>query len=188
MLTLDRKSILALVFVLAPLHVHAENGEPSVAGRSFHCLMEARVIVKLGSSVTGLISEVTVDRGDAVRAGQIVARLDSGLQEAVVAVTKARTANEFPMLFHRTEKEYLNKKLYRVQGLQQKEIATLSTLEEAAVAATRSENSEREAELNLKISQLELKREEAALDQRAIRSPVDGIVTERVLYSGEYRN
>src|SRR5262245_6687043 len=185
---IHRRSVTALAFLLTASQAHAESKEPGVAGRPFHCLMEARVIVKLGSSVTGLISEVTVDRGDTVKAGQIVARLDSGVQEAVVSVTKTRATNEFPMRFHRTEKDYLNKKLNRVQGLQQNNIATLSTLEEAAVAASRSEHSEREAELNLKVAQLELKREEAALDQRVIRSPVDGVVTERALFSGEYRN
>src|SRR5262245_60912934 len=85
------KLFAAVPVLLSAWHAHAESREPGVAGRPFHCLMEARVIVKLGSSVTGLISEVTVDRGDTVKAGQVVARLDSGVQEAVVAVTRARS-------------------------------------------------------------------------------------------------
>jgi RND family efflux transporter MFP subunit len=150
--------------------------------------MEAKVVVKLGTAVVGLISSVSVDRGDTVKAGQVVATLDSGVQEAVVALARLKATNEFQIGAHRSRREFLSKKLERVRTLRKKDFASVAALDEIISDLKISENSEQEAKLGFEMAKLELERELQALAQRRIRSPVDGVVTERVLFTGEYRN
>lgn len=164
------------------------KGEEPIGARDFDCVMESRVVVKLGTAVTGLISSVTVERGDFVKEGQVVAQLDADVQRAIVALARAKATNEYQILSHRSRREFLTKKLERVQTLQKKDFASVAALDEAVADAKVVENAEKEAELNRLIAKLELEREEATLNQRVIRSPINGVVTERVLFSGEYRN
>jgi len=64
----------------------------SAPGRAneFDCIIEARQMVDIRSPVEGLISSVAVERGEAVKRGQVVVTLDSGPELAALAVVKQR--------------------------------------------------------------------------------------------------
>ncbi len=47
--------------------------------------VEAKVVVQVGAKITGRLTEVRVDQGDAVEAGQVLARLDDAQLRADVA-------------------------------------------------------------------------------------------------------
>lgn len=167
------------------------QGQPAsaqTAAKSFNCLMEAQVVIKLGAEVTGLIKRVTVDRGDLVKAGQVVATLEAGVQEAVVALARLRAANEFQIRSQQAKRDYLSRKNDRVQTLQRQAIASTASLDEVSSDLKIAENAAHEAELSQAIARLELERETQVLAQRQIKSPIDGIVTERALFAGEYRH
>ena len=168
----------------------AQSAEPpqALGGREFDCLMEARATVKLGAAVNGLISKFHVDRGDVVREGQVVADMEAEVQSAIVSLARIRATNNFSMEAHARRTELLNRKVDRIRLLLRTEAASAVALDEAQTEAKISENSAKEAELNWHVAQAELKREEAILNQRSIRSPVNGIVTERVMSAGEYRH
>jgi multidrug efflux pump subunit AcrA (membrane-fusion protein) len=101
-------------------------------GIDLNCLIEPHVVVTLSTPVEGLLEQVTVDRGDLVKAGQVLAMLESNLERASGAVTRAQA-------------ELQNKRL----------------------------------------AELEQQRATAALELRTIRSPVAGVVMERLLSPGE---
>nr|WP_249153740.1 efflux RND transporter periplasmic adaptor subunit [Bradyrhizobium diazoefficiens] len=160
----------------------------SLAGRDFDCLMEARVTVKLGAAVTGLVKKVLVDRGDIVKEGQAVAEMESDVQSAVVAVSRIRATNNFQMLGLTKRAEFLNRKVDRLLSLRKTEAVSQVAVDEAQTEAFIAEHGVKEAELSFKLAQSELERDEAALNLRTIKSPVDGVVTERLMYAGEYRH
>ena len=54
------------------------------------CLIEPFVVVTISSQEIGLLESVMVDRGDRVKKGQILAKLDSRLEAATNAVAHAR--------------------------------------------------------------------------------------------------
>ena len=60
------------------------------AGRERECLVEPYMVVNVGSPVDGVLAQVTVNRGDRVRKGQVVARLQSGVEAAAVKLSEAR--------------------------------------------------------------------------------------------------
>ncbi|MDN5754007.1 MAG: biotin/lipoyl-binding protein, partial [Nitrosospira sp.] len=60
----------------------------------FDCLIEARQIVDIRPSTTGIIEKIWVDRGESVSTGQVLVTLDSGLEKATVELTKYRSTME----------------------------------------------------------------------------------------------
>ena len=129
------------------------------AADRLECLVEPRLEVKIASQVPGVLEEVTVDRGDVVTKGQILARLESGVEKAHLDLLKAKLA----FALRKTDR---NKELYRKQMISVHERDELET----------------EAEL----LKLELKEMEERLKQRTILSPFDGVVVKRHYSPGEF--
>lgn len=162
--------------------------EALAANESFDCVIEPQQTVKLSSAVAGVIREVTVDRGDVVRRGQVVARLEAGVEEANLALAQARASSDATIKSAEAKLEFLRRKHERTEGLAAKKIATEATFEENLANARMAEQDLRIAELNAQIAQLEVSQSRAVVDQRVLRSSVDGVVTEVLLHPGEYRN
>jgi RND family efflux transporter MFP subunit len=155
-------------------------------GTEFACLIQPKMVVKLGTSVPGLLSEVLVDRGAIVKKGDVVARLDSSVEEANLKLAEARAANDSAVQSGRAKLDFQKRKAERTMQLRKNDNIAISTAEEAETAAKVGEDELREAEVNLQLAQLELVRTRELLKQRTIRSPIDGIVVERTLGPGEY--
>ena len=134
---------------------------PDTVGRRMpgaDCLIEPHVVVTVGSSVDGVIEEVLVDRGDTVKAGQVVARLMSGVETATVDLRKSKA--EFGARKSERNEELVKKQLVSVQDKD-------------------------EMDTERRMNEAELKRDLEALNQRTIVSPVTGVVVERYLSKGE---
>ena len=122
------------------------------------CVLEPRLVTEVGSPVDGVIEQVLVDRGDFVRAGQVVARLRSGVEEAEVAVKQAKV-------------EAGKRKFDRIKEMVEKQLI--------------SEQEKDDVETDYRVSVAELKRETENLKLRSILSPLTGVVVERYLSAGE---
>lgn len=154
----------------------------------FDCLMEPYMTVKLSTPVDGVIHDVTVDRGDTVRRGQTMARLDFRLEKAALALAELRASNVHEVGATQAQVRYLRQKYERIQKLNSSKFSTDAALQEVETDVRMAEQELAEAKLNLQIAELEAKRAEMLLDQRSIKSPVDGVVVERMMVPGEYRN
>jgi len=152
------------------------------------CVIEPQQVVKLATPVVGVISRLDVDRGDVVRKNQVLGKLEDGLEEVALKLARARATNDFATKAVQARLEYLRRKNARAGQLVAKAIVAQATAEEADADANVAEQQLKEAELNLEIARLEVHRSEEALQQRTVRSPIDGVVVERLLVPGEYRN
>jgi RND family efflux transporter MFP subunit len=162
------------------------GGSAAAAPDVLDCLIEPRLVVKVGSPVQGIIAEVLVDRGDRVKRDDVLARLDSGVEKAQVEVARARASNEFAVKQKEARQEFLKRKRERAETLQRGSYLAQATYDEAETEANMAELDTRETELGLRLAQLELRRAEEELARRTIRSPLDGVVVERTLSAGEY--
>lgn len=81
-----------LVFSLATVIGLGQVGcwVPTVQATELDCLIEPNVVVAVSTPVGGLLETVTVDRGDLVKEGQILATLDSKVERATAVVNRAR--------------------------------------------------------------------------------------------------
>jgi len=173
---------LLLGMAAAPWCASAQNPD---AG-SFECLIQPTMVLKLGTPVPGVLNEVLVDRGDVVKKGDVLARLESGVEAASVTLAKARAENESSIQAARARHEFQMRKADRMTKLRKSDNVAVSTADEAETAARVAESELREAEVNLELAKLELARANEILRQRTIRSPIDGVVVERKLGPGEY--
>ncbi len=160
----------------------------SLAGEEFECLVEPAVTVKLGSPVSGILAEVPVDRGDVVEQGQVVARLESGVEQATVAIARARAASSDSIRADQARLRYQQRQEDRTRELFRTNTMSQENLDKVETERTLAELKLRESRLEKQLAELEQKRAQAVVDQRTIRSPVDGVVVERALYVGEYVN
>jgi RND family efflux transporter MFP subunit len=135
------------------------GGDQGKAVRDHECLVEAFMVVNVGSPVDGVLEQVLVNRGDRVRKGQVVARLQSGVEVAAVQLSKARV-------------DFGRRRLERNETLFEKELISAQDRDELATEVS--------------LRQEELKKEEEALKLRTIVSPIDGVVVERRLVPGEF--
>jgi RND family efflux transporter MFP subunit len=152
----------------------------------FPCLIQPKIVLKLGSQVPGLISEVLVDRGAIVKQGEVLARLESGVEQAEVDIAKARAVNDAAVESDRAKVEFQKHKEERAVELRKTAAMAVSSAEEAETAEKVAEGDLREAEKNQELAQLEVARSTELLKLRTIRSPINGVIVERTLGPGEY--
>lgn len=127
-------------------------------GDDMECLLEPHLVANVGSPVEATLSQVLVDRGAVVGKGQVVARLNSSVEAANLDLRKA-------------QEEFGKRKVERNKELFAKELI--------------SANEKDEIETQTRIAGLEVQQQQQVLEQRSIRSPLNGVVVERFLGPGE---
>jgi RND family efflux transporter MFP subunit len=166
----------------------SEVAPPSANAREFDCIVEPQQVVKLSSPVVGVIAQLHVDRGDFVQEGQIVGKLEDGVEAAALDLAQARAANVFTIGSFQARLHFLRRKQARLGELHTKAVSSLAALEEAEAEAKVVEQQLKEAELNKELARLQMRHAEEVLRQRTLRSPINGVVVERLLRPGEYQN
>jgi RND family efflux transporter MFP subunit len=160
----------------------------SAMAEDYACLIEPRQVLKLATPVQGVVASVAVDRGDRVKKGQVVARLDSEVEEANLLIARLRAANDTEIASAQAKLDFLKHKLARKLQLRNNQWGSMEELEEAESDTKVADAQLRENVLNLSQAKLEAQRADGLLRQRQIVSPVDGVVTERTLGPGEFVN
>jgi RND family efflux transporter MFP subunit len=159
----------------------------AAAAESFDCVIDPSETVKLGSPITGVLAEVLVQRGDAVTRGQPVATLESSIEASTVRLNRFR-AESTAKIDAQEERLKLAQSRVDRTGSPRGLVVTQDKYEELHAEAGVAEQELLREKQDRQLSQLELERSQATLDQRTIRSTIDGIVTEKKLAAGEFVN
>jgi RND family efflux transporter MFP subunit len=159
---------------------------PREAGEAGTCIIKPRVTVNLGSAISGVLSSTEVERGDSVKKGQIVARLESTVEQATLALDRARAENDTQIKVETADMELNQREAERKKFLVDKQIANLNSLDEQQTKARMGELKVAQAKTDQRLAQLTADRSERTLALKQIRSPVDGVVIDRKLSAGEY--
>lgn len=160
-------------------------GPAHAAPLTVDCVVEPAQKVKLGSAATGLIQEVLVNRGDTVQEGQVIARLDSSVEEANVAIAKAQAESSENVEAQRTRVDLYRKRVDRSARLAAG-IVTQEKLDQLDADYQVGQRDLQTEILKKRLAGLELERARAMLGLRVIKSPVGGLVTEKLLSAGEF--
>jgi len=153
--------------------------------QEFDCVIEARQEVDVRTSAEGVIESVFVRRGDTVKKGTLLAKLSSGPEQATLNLARSRATMEGEVKAAETRMEITKKKWERAEELHKKSFLSADAKEEAEAEYRLAREQWRAATDNRKLAELEVKRAEEILAQRAIRSPVDGVVVALLLHPGE---
>lgn len=152
----------------------------------FECVMEPRTMAQVGSPGGGILRSILVSRGDFVTKGQIVAQLESMVQKLALEQARLRANNTVDLESRRERLRLEREKTARIQSLFDKNVVSSAAIDEAKTAQRLAEFAVQAAEMDQKAQRLALKQAEQALERRTIRSPVDGVITARMLAAGEF--
>ena len=179
---MNGKHVLAAALVTAT-HLIAPAG---VSAADVDCLIQPRQTVLVSAPVEGRLESVSFDRGDTVERGQVLARLDMTAERAAAAVAKARAEMESPIQSGRVRVDFGIRRWERTEAMYRKELIPLKEMDEAETAKVLAEHGLIEAQENKTVAEREYDRAQAALDLRLVRSPISGVVHERMRNPGEY--
>jgi RND family efflux transporter MFP subunit len=107
--------------------------------------------ITVSAAEPGVLAEVLVEEGASVKKGQLLARLDTAQHQAELDIARATT-------------ELQKTKVERLAELARSQKAAADELDRART--------------DLKIREAEMRKIQAVIDHRTMRSPVDGLVTE----------
>ena len=175
-----------LVRMQMPVAPAADIAPPGMdEARPTDCLIEPSAVVKVNSGVEGVIQSVYVDRGDIVGRGQVVAQLRADVDQAGAAAAQARANNVYTVRAAETRAAYLDsvrKRSEEISGY-----LAADAVDEARANARAAAEERRAAAEDQRVAKLEYVQSQRILAEKTVRSPVAGIVTERVMSPGEYR-
>jgi len=149
------------------------------------CIIEPHMVVEIGTSVEGVIENIAVDRGDVVKKGQVLATLESGVEQASVELARQSAREDAQILLGKARVEFGERTKARTDELFSRKSVSQHAKEEADYEVSVAKLELREARENQRRAELELKRAIAVLDRHTIRSPIDGVVIERIASPGE---
>jgi RND family efflux transporter MFP subunit len=155
------------------------------AAAEFDCLIEPRQTVEIRSTVEGLIERIAVDRGDSVTRGQVIVTLDSAVERASVALAKQRSELEGAIRSGESRVAYSSKKHERQEELHKQKFISTQVRDEAATERRLAESEFKEALDNREIAKRDYLRQLELLKLKTIRSPLNGVVVERMMNPGE---
>ena len=155
-------------------------------GPTYDCVIQPTEVVELSSSVPGIIDTIAVDRSDPVEKDQVVAKLQSDVEQAQVELSQQRAGFEAEIESKRAAAAFKRRNQKRTQELYNKKAVPFHVLDEAKTEAIQAATELRTAEQNKRMAELELALAEAKLELRTVRSPVSGVVVERLKSPGEF--
>jgi len=152
------------------------------------CIVNAHSTARIGAPSSGIIAAVHVDRSDRVKEGQLVVELESSREETSEALARLRAESDTAIEAARRRAETAELKVERIAKLNEREIASEAELEEAVLEAKTARLQEEQALLDQAAARLEMKAASMALQRKKILSPFDGVVTARLMSTGELYN
>ncbi|MBN2332451.1 MAG: efflux RND transporter periplasmic adaptor subunit [Deltaproteobacteria bacterium] len=145
--------------------------------------------VDVGSEVSGTIASVAVDYNDVVKAGQVLARIDTTKLEAqanqsraAVASSRANLHQAQASLFE-AEKEL--ERLARTRELSGGRIPSVHDFDAAEAVLKRARASEAMIRANIAEAEARLRVDQTNLEKAIIVSPINGVVLKRSVEPGQ---
>ena len=167
------------ICVMGGMGLFAHAAQPLV------CLIQPSKIAEVGTSVTGVIETLRIERGDTVKKGQVIAILRNDVERAALNVARSRAQADADVQAAIAGLEFARQSTVRGEDLIKKKFISEQALDKTRteervavqkLAQAREQSRVWDREMSLAKSQLAL---------RTIVSPISGIVAERYLSSGE---
>ncbi|MEM9552856.1 MAG: efflux RND transporter periplasmic adaptor subunit [Acidobacteriota bacterium] len=145
--------------------------------------------VDVGSELSGTITEILVDSNDTVRAGQVLARLDtSTLEREIERARAALQVAEARLAEARTTAEEAATEAARYERIASAPgdgLLSQSELDAVRAASQRAHAAAESAAASVREAAAALRAKESDLAKTVIRSPIDGLVLERGVEPGQ---
>lgn len=159
--------------------------EPKAADHSILTYLRPIEEIELASAESGIVTSLLVKPGDRVTKGQELLRLNLSVIEAQLAQAEARAKGEGRIKSAQAERDIARQRLDIIEDLRERG-STNDAERDKALAALAVTEGQLEAVVDeSELYRLEVATIRAQLDQRILRSPIDGVVTELTRSVGE---
>lgn len=161
---------------------------PSAAAQAlsgFDCLIEPNAVIEVGTSENGVLAELGVQRGDVIKKGQELARLESKVEQLAVQLARARAEMQAEVESSRMNVDYLDRQSKRIDEMVKKQALPSQEKDRAETELALAKFQLQQSGENRRVAEIELERAMEALARRTIRSPINGVVMERLISPGE---
>jgi macrolide-specific efflux system membrane fusion protein len=139
--------------------------------------IEASSLVSVGAEVSGRIKSLNVQLGDDVKAGDVIAEIDSLNQENAVKAAQASLANtEAQKEIQQANLDQAKAALERAQKLNPQKIVSDADLQAAQLAVQQAEGQLKAVDAQIQQAQLNVESAQLNLDRTRIVAPSDGTV------------
>lgn len=177
---IHNQTLNALAFTIV-----ATISQPASAAQSLVCLIQPSRVAEIGSSVTGVIESIRVERGDYVKKGQVIAVLRNDVERAALHVATSRAQAEADVLAAIAARDFAHQSTLRAEDLVKKKFVSEQALDKARTEEQVAEQKLAQAREQRRVWEREMSLAQSQLAQRTIASPISGIVAERYLSIGE---
>jgi RND family efflux transporter MFP subunit len=140
----------------------------------------------VSAQITGTLTEVLVDEGDRVKAGQVLARLESTAQRASLAQSQAQLrAAEALYVQSKAQLKQDYRDLVRNEELETRHLVSMQALETARTLVETQVSQVESQRRQVELAQANLRGVQVAFDQTTVRAPFAGIVIAQPASEGE---
>jgi|JFJP01.1.fsa_nt_gi RND family efflux transporter MFP subunit len=166
-------NILYLAFILV-IYCSGQQGYAA----EYECIVEAVTESTLSFAEPGVIAAIKVKVGDRVKKGQILVAQESKTLESLLAVAKHKKQSTAKLSLAQAVQQQKKQQVDRLLALQTEGIVKPFEVEQAeselVIATAEIQVIQEQQQLN----ELEYKQLQARLEERSLRSPMDGMVTQ----------
>ncbi len=148
-------------------------------------LVQPSDTVDLACSEKGIIEEVTVDEGMMVKKGQVVCKLESGVETASVKISQAQAESEIDIQVARYAYELAEIELKRLTEIDRRQAAAPKEIDTARINERYREALVRKAQHDQRIAKAQYARDQKVVERRTLLSPLDGYVSKKNKSPGE---
>lgn len=172
-----------------PVAAPAESQDPTegtAAVKRIEAFTEPYREIAVAASEMGTLSEIKVREGEFVSKGDVLAVMQDEVLQASLAVARRNSTVQGALQSAAAELDLKQTELAKLNQLRERSHASAQEVSRIQTELKIAEARHLSVREELEIKHLELKRIEAQIEQRIVRAPMDGIITEVLKDSGEY--
>lgn len=152
------------------------------------CLVKPEMYIDISSPVDGILDSVLVKKAEFIKKKQDLVKLESSVEAARVEVARQEALMDKKIQTKIIKRSYAKRKLNRISELYIEYASSEQEQDEAETEWALAKTELAQVRLDKKKNELKLLLAKAELEQKTIKSPIDGIVIEQYLMPGESVN
>lgn len=142
--------------------------------------------VEIAAAEMGTLANLAVEEGQEISAGDLLANLNEEVLAASLAVAKDMSSAEGQLKSAKAELRMQKERYDKILGLQKRRHASQTEVDRAKAQLEIAEAKLESVQDDLRAKELDIQRIQAQLEQRRLRSPIDGVVTNVFKDVGEF--
>lgn len=142
--------------------------------------------VEIAAAEMGTLANVAVEEGHEISAGDLLANLNEEVLSASLEVAKNLSQAGGELKSAEAELRMQQGRFEKIVGLKERRHASQTEVDRAKAQLEVAEAKLESVQDDLRAKKLDIKRIEAQLEQRRLRSPIDGVVTSIFKEEGEF--